>query len=233
MRPPKLTGDTALFLDFDGVLSEIVDDPDAARLTDERAAALVALAERLDGAVCLISGRSLPDLADRVPEALWRAGGHGMDTAAPGAAADAVTETPPSLLDRIETVLQDFPGARAEPKGPVVAVHYRATPEAGPALGEALRPAAEAEDGYSLHGGKMVWEFKPAGRDKGRALTRMMEQPPFKGRLPVMVGDDVTDEDGFGAAHALGGLAVKVGEGETRADYRLSSVAEVWDWLAA
>ncbi|MCR8724308.1 trehalose-phosphatase [Frigidibacter sp. ROC022] len=229
--PPALTVSDALFLDFDGTLAPLVADPDSARLLPEQSALLERLAGRLSGALCLISGRALDDLASRSPVGLWRAGGHGIDLAAPGQSAAERVETPPDLLAAVAPVVAGFPAARIETKGPVVAVHYRADPDSGPALAGGLKQAISALHGYRLHGGKMVWEIKPEGRDKGRALHRLMLKPPFAGRRPVMLGDDVTDEDGFAAVQEHGGLAVKVGPGPSRAAFRLPGVPAVWDWL--
>jgi trehalose 6-phosphate phosphatase len=79
----------------------------------------------------------------------------------------------------------------------------------------------------------MVFEAKPSHAHKGRALARMMQQPPFLGRVPVMVGDDTTDEDAMRVAMDLGGWAVKVGPGASAAEYGLSGPEEVWTWLQA
>jgi trehalose 6-phosphate phosphatase len=231
MRPSPLDDRDALFLDFDGTLAELVDDPDTAQLAPGQDRVLNRLSSRLGGAVCIISGRALDDLAARSPATLWRAGGHGIDRAAPGEGVGHRQTTDAGLLALIEPIAAAFPAARVEPKGPVVAVHYRSDPGIGPELGAALADALVAVSEYRLHAGKMVWEVKPEGRDKGVALRALMRMPPFLGRRPVMVGDDVTDEDGFAAALALGGLAVKVGEGETLAPHRLPDVAAVWDWL--
>jgi len=86
---------------------------------------------------------------------------------------------------------------------------------------------------WQLQPGKGILEIKPDGRDKGTAMLEYMEEPPFAGRLPVFVGDDLTDEYGFVAAMHLGGWAVKVGRGATRARYRLPDVAAVREWLQA
>ena len=85
---------------------------------------------------------------------------------------------------------------------------------------------------WKLQPGKKILEIKPDGRDKGTAILEYMAEPPFAGRLPVFVGDDLTDEYGFVAATHLGGWAVKVGRGQTRAHYRLRDVAAVRGWLA-
>ena len=229
--PPRLSRDDALFLDFDGTLAPLADDPEAVRLSGPEAEALVALAGQLDGALAVLSGRALDDLSRRVPEALWRVGGHGLEVAAPGAAAAPRRAAPGALAGPLGEVVAGFPGTRLEAKGPVLAVHYRAAPEARVALGNALDRLVAGVPGYALHGGKLVYEVKPEGADKGRALDRAMQAPPFAGRRPVMVGDDVTDEDGFGMAAALGGHGIKVGRGPTAARYRLSGPAAVWLWL--
>jgi trehalose 6-phosphate phosphatase len=77
----------------------------------------------------------------------------------------------------------------------------------------------------------MVFEIKPSGRDKGRAIEEFLDEPPFVGRMPVFVGDDVTDEYGFIAVNARGGVSIKVGDGETAATLRLPNVEAVHRWL--
>jgi trehalose 6-phosphate phosphatase len=126
----RLRDDDALFLDFDGTLAEIGPDPDAIRLPPATASAIERLAARLDGALALLSGRDIRDLADRTPAAVWRAGGHGLEIMAPGAPRPAA---PPPLPDAVLAPLRaaaTLPGVRLELKGPVAALHYRAAPEA-------------------------------------------------------------------------------------------------------
>ncbi|WP_305729813.1 trehalose-phosphatase, partial [Burkholderia ubonensis] len=81
----------------------------------------------------------------------------------------------------------------------------------------------------------MVFEIKPKGVDKGRALAAFLDEPPFAGRTPVFAGDDLTDEKGFAVVNARGGLSIKVGAGETSARVRLDSVdalhAQIRRWL--
>ena len=76
-------------------------------------------------------------------------------------------------------------------------------------------------------------EVRLARADKGEAVARYLDVPPFSGRWPVFAGDDVTDEDGFTAVSCLGGISVKVGAGESRATCRVPDVAALHDWLAA
>lgn len=230
--PPLPRRSHALFLDFDGTLAPIQDDPDAVILPPGGADLLTALAARLDGALAVISGRDVRDLAGRVPSGVWRAGGHGLVVCAPGEDAPAsAPDAPAPLAAAILALLAERPGTRLERKGPVLAVHYRAAPEAGEALRDALAGLISDHEGYRLQSGKMVHELKPEGADKGATLARMLERAPFAGRAPVMVGDDTTDEDAMRAAQGAGGFAVKVGTGTSLARYGLSGPEAVWAWL--
>ena len=88
------------------------------------------------------------------------------------------------------------------------------------------------ETGLALQAGNLVVELKTPGSSKGTALTAFMQEPPFAGAVPVMLGDDLTDEDGFRAAEALGGFGVLVGPvRETAARYGLPDVVAVLAWL--
>ncbi|MCI4644465.1 MAG: trehalose-phosphatase [Hyphomonadaceae bacterium] len=232
--PPALTGTLALFLDFDGTLAGIQDDPETVALPTGGGDLLSALARQLDGALALVSGRDVRDLSARTPLNVWRAGGHGLEICAPGETpADIRKLAPEALMAAVETATASIPGARVEPKGEVIAVHYRAAPEHGERLGIALGEALSPFETYSLQSGKMVFEAKPSHAHKGRALARMMQQVPFSGRVPVMVGDDTTDEDAMRVAMELGGWAVKVGQGASAAEYGLGGPEEVWTWLRA
>lgn len=223
----------AIFLDFDGTLAEIGPDPDAIRLPHGTPEALDRLAARLGGALAILSGRDLRDLARRTPSGVWRLGGHGLEVLAPH---EAPPPPPPppgeALLAPLRALAARHAGVRIEIKGPVVAVHYRAAPEAGESCLAAAREAAAAVPGHVVQAGKMVVEVKPAGAHKGTALRRLAALPPFAGRRPVMLGDDVTDEDAMAEALALGGLAVKVGEGASLAGLRTPDPGAVRAWIA-
>jgi trehalose 6-phosphate phosphatase len=232
LTPLRLLSGDALFLDFDGTLAEIGPDPDAIALAAETAAALAMLATRLGGAVAILSGRDIRDLAQRTPDAVWRLGGHGLEVVAPG---DAPPTAPPGLPDAVLaplTAVTAIPSVRLEIKGPVAALHYRAAPQAEADCVAAARAAAALAPGLVSQQGKMVVEVKPAGAHKGSALRRLSEAPPFAGRRPIMLGDDTTDEDAIAAAEALGGIGVKVGPGPTAASLRTPDPAAVRAWLA-
>ena len=231
--PADLIGpDTALFLDFDGTLAPIQDDPDAVRLPGGGAAILTQLSEALGGALALVSGRDARDLTSRVPHGLWRAGNHGGMVLAPGQTApERVPEAPAGLVAAAEDAARAHPGLFVEKKAAVLALHTRACPECEPEALAALRAAAEASGGYKVQHGKNVIELKPEGVDKGVVIERLCDAPPFAGRTPLFLGDDTTDEDGFAAVARMGGAAIKIGDGESLARYRLAGPAGVWSWL--
>jgi trehalose 6-phosphate phosphatase len=221
-----------LFLDLDGTLAEIVADPDAVQLPTETAEALVRLARRLGGALAVLSGRDVRDLARRTPAGVWRIGGHGLEVLPPGA------DPPPPPSPLANAVLAPLralaarPGIRLELKGPVAALHYRAAPDAEFDAKAAAQAAAAAGEGLVWQAGKMVVEVKPAAAHKGTALRARAAQPPFADRRPVMLGDDTTDEDAIAVAQGLGGIGVKVGPGASAATLRAPDPAAVRAWLA-
>ena len=222
----------ALFVDFDGTLAELGPDPDAIKLHADAASALSTLAERLNGAVAILSGRDLRDLAGRTPDRLWRAGGHGLEILPPGR---PPADPPGPPRDEILQILRDaarHPGVRLELKGPVAALHFRAAPEAEARCLAAARAAADTAHDLVMQAGKMVVEVKPSSAHKGLTLEKLCKRQPFAGRRPVMFGDDTTDEDAILAALRLGGMAVKVGEGESAAPVRAECPAALRAWLA-
>jgi trehalose 6-phosphate phosphatase len=136
---------------------------------------------------------------------------------------------------RLTAAAARLPGTLLEDKGESVALHYRnASAEAGEAVRAEARAAAEASGGaIKLLPGKMVAELVQAGVDKGTAVERLMARPPFAGRTPVFVGDDVTDEAGFLVVGRLGGLGVRIGDGTdaTAASCYLRDVQALHAWL--
>ena len=235
MTVPPFVERPAVFLDFDGTLVDIAPEPDAIIVAPELVPLLGRLAGGLEGALALISGRPVGDL-DRflAPFAPTAFGLHGLERRpGPGGPIERAPRSP--ALDRLRTrllvsrLLTD--GVTMEDKGSTIAVHYRAAPERGLVLAHQLkRMVAELSDLHLVEG-KMVIEAKPRIGDKGTAVADLLSLAPFAGRRPVFLGDDVTDEDAFRAVLAGGGVAVKVGQGESLAPYRLPDVAAVHAWL--
>jgi trehalose 6-phosphate phosphatase len=233
--PPPLAENAALFLDFDGTLAPLQDNRDDVWLDDVQIAHLQRLKLRLCGRIAIISGRDISDLARRAPPVLARIGGHGLHVLQPGAMPDdagkAFSRAPEALRERMRMLAGTHRGVVLEEKGEVLALHYRGRGDLAATLAEAVAASASDVTGYSTQHGKFVIEAKPANANKGRALIAMMKRAPFAGAIPVMVGDDATDEDAFTAAQMLGGSAVKVGPEPTIARHRLEDVAAVWRWL--
>jgi trehalose 6-phosphate phosphatase len=229
MLVPPLDRTTALFLDFDGTLVEIAPRPEAVRVAASLPDRLAAARDRLDGALAVVSGRPIADI-DRMlaPLRLVAAGVHGLEVRDDPAGAIGASTSATALVDvRAALAAAGLPGVRVEDKRLAVAVHYRDAPTLGPEVLALLEAAIRPHPSLHLVTGKMVVEVKPRGTDKGTALVNFLARPPFRNRVPVMIGDDVTDEDAFRAALAAGGRAIKVGPGDSLAPERLPDVAAV------
>lgn len=228
----------ALFVDFDGTLVPIASTPARVRWRPLLGEQLGRIQQRLDGAVAIISGRPTEDIARIIaPQRFAMAGLHGMERCNPqGGVLRASTAAPALAQVRAALALmaRAHPGLAIEDKGASIAVHYRLAPHLS-TLVRARLTELEATLGPSwvLQSGKMVLEIRPAGGDKGTAIAEFMEEAPFRGRRPVFIGDDDTDESGFARVNALQGISVKVGGGPTCAGWRLRSVAQVGRWLHA
>lgn len=232
--PPLNPKSTALFLDFDGTLAPLQSEPATVFLAPGQPDILLKLATAMDHALAIISGRDILDLALRVPSELLRIGGHGLDLAQPGALpARTSGEAPEPLATAFAQIAARFENVWIEPKGRVLAAHYRENPDAGAALYGALNIAVAHHPDYNLQPGKMVIEAKPAAANKGAALRAAMLTAPFATRSPILIGDDKTDEDAMNAARELGGYGVKIGEGDTIAPWRMKDTQQVWEWLEA
>lgn len=238
VAPPPLArleqaGRVALFLDFDGTLVEIASDPQAIAPPDDLAARLESLADRFGGAVAVVSGRSIDNLRHYLgPVAVALAGSHGGHVVAPSG---EVLRAAERLPDGASAALGDFArehGLLHEAKPHGAALHYRHRPELAETATGFVRELA-LRHGLATKTGKCVIELVHPGVDKGGAVELLMGQATFAGALPVFIGDDVTDEDGFAACARLGGFGILVGHRpETVARYRLGTVEDVFRWLS-
>jgi trehalose 6-phosphate phosphatase len=232
--PPPLTDLHALFLDFDGTLVEIAPRPDAVAVDARLLPVLQAVASRLHGALAILSGRPITEI-DRwlSPLVLPAAGVHGAQRRTLGGiqalAPDAELE---QVAERAEALAAAHPGLIVERKGVSVALHYRLAPECEAMCRSTMIEALGRASSLRLLQGKMVLEAMPKAVSKGAAIEAFLAEPPFAGRRPVFVGDDVTDEAGFEVVQRLGGIAVKVGPGDSIAQLRIDSAEGVRRWLA-
>lgn len=234
---PLRLGDTALFLDLDGTLAPIAARPQDVCPDPRRTSLLERLAHRLDGRMAVVSGRTLADV-DRILEGcvIAVAAVHGLVRRGPDGQMFEAAAHPD--LARAVAGFQAFaardPGLIVEEKaGLSVALHFRL---AG-GLGDEARACAHeiaARTGLTLQDGDMVEELRTPGASKGDSVRAFMSEAPFAGARPVFVGDDITDEDGFEAARALGGYGVIVSAArETEARFRLTGVEAALAWLEA
>jgi len=225
----------ALFLDFDGTLTEIVDVPDRVHVPPALRATLGELVEALDGALAIISGRPITDLDQYfAPLRLPVAGLHGLEWRTVDGRVQRRKDAG-GALDDLRKQLEGLASADGrllvEDKSLTVALHYRGAAEREAELRALMSDMMEHLDGYHLLCGKMVIEVVPVKTGKGRAIEIYMRQPPFRGCRAVFAGDDVTDEDGFAAVARMGGICIKVGDGPSRATYRASTVGAFVAWL--
>ena len=236
---PRLSGptarSTALFLDFDGTLVDIAAQPELVHIPPSLAPLLQALHTRLGGALAIVSGRQITEIDEFLaPLQLPMAGEHG---ARRRNAAGLLFQADAPDLHAITAVAQrladQHPGLRVERKQAAVALHYRHAPTLEALCRDTLTFAVQQVPGVVLLHGKCVFEAKPAGVDKGRAIAAFMQEAPFAGRNPVFAGDDVTDEAGFATVADLHGMGIKVGAGPTLATHRCDKPAALLAWLEA
>lgn len=227
--PPEIQPDWALFLDFDGTLVDLAPRPDLVAVPADLPAVLTGVAKKLDGAVAIVSGRALAVIDSFLAPYADSAGAeHGAVIRRADRSLDemATSGVPPEWIARLETAASAGQGLVMERKPRSVVLHYRLAPEKrddARAVVEAL-PGLEAS-GFGVLAGHMAFEVKPRSVSKRRAVAVLMETPPFAGRRPVFIGDDVTDEDGIAMACALGGFGMRV------ADDFGGSPANVRAWL--
>ncbi|WP_453976661.1 trehalose-phosphatase [Brevundimonas sp. Marseille-Q4549] len=234
--PPVRAEGVALFLDMDGVLAPLAATPDAVGPVARRTAALKAVAGKMGGRVAIVSGRTIAEIDRIADHALMSASGvHGLERRLKNGSIRRKTADlgVARALKAFQLFAADRPGMIVEDKGVSAGLHYRQAPDQAKAA-EDLAHRLQAETGLTLQPGHMVLELKTPGADKGTAVTAFMQEPPFRDAVPVMLGDDLTDEYGFEAAAALGGYGVLVGpQRPTAARYRLDDVDAVLTWLEA
>jgi trehalose 6-phosphate phosphatase len=235
---PPYAANWAFFLDIDGTLLDIEGHPDHVRIGRAELDLVDGLYRATHGALALVSGRPLAGIDVLFhPLKLPIAGQHGAERR------DARGKRhrhrfPVEALHRAAAPVRKFAarneGLVFEDKGASVALHYRLAPQLEAAAKAVVEDAARSAGGaIEVQVGKMVFELKPAGVDKGAAIERFMHDEPFVGRIPVFLGDDVTDEYGFRVVNRLKGHSIKVGSGATDARWRLANPAAAKAWLGA
>lgn len=213
LKPPRLSLRHALFLDFDGTLIDIAPSPSAVTIPRDLPALLMRLQIFLGGAVAIVSGRPLADLVSYLaPADLDIIAEHGAVVKRRGAPVyHPQAVWPQTWQARLAQFTSDHPDTEVERKTYSIVLHYRRAPEAEREAHDLLKVlAGEAAGGFEIMPAKMAFELKLTAMSKGKAITQLMAEEPFRRRVPVFAGDDVTDESGFAAVTALGGVALRV-----------------------
>jgi trehalose 6-phosphate phosphatase len=234
---PSPSPDWAYFFDLDGTLVELAPVPTGVHADDALRQLIRELALAADGAVAIVTGRPISDIDRLFPDVrLPVAGQHGSERRN---ALGQFTRHPfvSTGLEVARRTLQQVVARHTEllleDKGLSLALHYRQAPRLAAYAHRVMHAVQHASgNGFCVQAGKRVVELKPAGRDKGMAIVEFMQEIPFHGRIPVFIGDDLTDEQGFDVINKLGGMSVKVGRGRTSARWQIQNVRSVREWLS-
>lgn len=228
---------TGLFLDVDGTLLDLAARPMDVDVPGTLLDDLTTLSTRLNGALALVSGRSIGVLDELFePLRLKAAGAHGAELRleTDGDVAIVARGLPQAVREELDGLVERIPGLLLEDKRVCVAIHYREAPTSGDALLEAIATILKNSVDPSLEilPGRLVFEIKHTSHDKGTAVDAFMDTPAFQRRTPVMLGDDVTDEAAFAVMPRYGGLAYSVARDVRGARRAFETAAEVRAWIA-
>jgi trehalose 6-phosphate phosphatase len=228
----------SLFLDVDGTLVEIAARPQAVSVPDDLRSRLQALYLASGGAVALVSGRAIADLdALFAPLTLPSAGLHGFERRDVSGAYRRRDLPSAAALESARRAMAHLArrhaGLLVEDKRFALALHYRGAPRLEDLVVRTMEAVAAGVSGeLELQRGKMVVELRPSGATKAQAVAAFLEEAPFAGRLPIFIGDDLTDEPAFELVNRLEGVSVVVGaRRDSAAQARLEDVPAVRSWL--
>jgi trehalose 6-phosphate phosphatase len=224
-----------LFLDVDGTLLDLAPTPGSVVVDEPLRALLEVLERQCDGALALVSGRPIADLdALFDPLILAAAGVHGCERRdvqghwfQPQFGDGGLAK----LREELERELSGLDGLLIEDKQYALALHYRRAPALETPLRTVLSCLGTCLPAHlEVIEGDEVFEIKPASHDKGTAIEAFLQEPPFSGRFPVFIGDDLTDQDGFAVVRRHLGLAIAVGD-KVSSEWQLAGPTEVRRWL--
>lgn len=232
--PPLLRPNVALLLDFDGTLVELAAHPDAVSPSAGLAGWLYQLERHLGEALAIVTGRRLHEVDRHLdPLRLMGAGAHGAElrVAIAGTTRPVIAPLEAALIADIRAAIKPLHGVWLENKTYALAVHFRQNPAAAADCLARVQEAASHHPQLEVFSGHAVVEVRRKGLGKGPAISFLLQHPAFAGRVPVFIGDDLADEEGFAVVQALGGHGIKVGPGDTAARHQLADVPAVHRWL--
>ena len=227
---------TCLFLDVDGTLLDVRPLPGEVKVDRQLLDLLDRLHSHLNGALALISGRPIEELTRMfAPLHIPMAGIHGFERRSGRGTIHRPT-LPRSRLDGVREAITPLvggsPGLLLEDKGCALALHFRRAPDSAQTAVQAMqRCASELGTGFELLEGRCVIEIKPACQNKATAVEAFMQEDPFAGLIPIYIGDDRSDCDGFCAVRRHWGVDIAVGE-RVEARWQLEDPSAVRDWLS-
>lgn len=236
MTAPILN-DASVFLDFDGTLVDIAETPGGVSPAPDLTDLLFAIHHRTGGRTALVSGRSADDVRSFLPGFPGLiVGGHGAEMVEDGAvirhrAADSPDRL--AVLDAAHGFAAGRSGILVEEKPTGVVVHYRRAPDLAGEVEQLVRELAAAHPIFEYHGSKMAAELRPDGIGKDAAIAGLMARDGWTGTTPIFIGDDATDEPALAWVAREGGIAIKVGEGDSAAPHRVDDPAAVRNLLRA
>ena len=234
--PPHLklpSNRLAIFLDVDGTLAPITERPEQSRVPVATRRTLAQLQKR-GVALAALSGRPLAQVRRLlIPLGIPSGGSHGAQLRYGNKGSICARPSiPEKLSNTLERGLLKLEGVWLERKPAAFAVHWRQAPKYQAEVEHVVRAALDSAPGWGLIRGHCVHELRAPGRDKGKALMRLMRRPEFAGRWPLAIGDDRTDEDAFIAALEMGGAAIRVGPTEeTVAPWQVEDITTLAAWL--
>jgi trehalose 6-phosphate phosphatase len=193
---------------------------------------LARLQDKLGGALAIISGRPIAFLDQHLGSGRFDSAGlHGLEHRIGNDLYLCQAEDHPALrviVEGLKEIIRDKPGLLIEDKGCSVALHWRlAAHEKEFCIATAHAALESLGADYRVQFGKAVAEILPSAAGKGKVIEAFLREPPYRGRRPVFIGDDLTDENGFRAVNAAGGISVRIGPGETIAHMQIGTPAEL------
>ena len=222
----------ALYLDIDGTLAEFQLDPENSFIPSTTLASLQALM-KLNLPVIIVTGRDLQAARRLVPLNVPIAASHGLEI--DFGQQILLPRIDPAQLHRMQqeliTLTQHLP-LRVEQKTYSIALHHRECPAYAAQAERIARHIVKKHPNFQLKLGHCVWEVAPIGADKGTAIRDVHEHLGLQQHIPIFIGDDVTDEDGFEVVNQYGGVSIKIGDSPTQARFQCANIQACAYFLA-